>query len=64
MKRVKPNDLNNSYLYHKITADHYNIPGPFQVSDLNFSSMPGGAFIPPGPDLLLIEDWISSGANP
>jgi hypothetical protein len=64
MKRIKPFDLNNSYLYRKITGSHSSIPGPFQVSDSNFDSMPGGAVVPPGPDLQLIEDWINSGANP
>jgi hypothetical protein len=56
MKRVKPGNLEKSYLWHKLKDTHIDVGG-------SGVSMPKNAVLSDD-EMAVIEHWILSGANP
>jgi hypothetical protein len=56
MNRVTPEDLEESYLWHKINATHLGVGGSGTMMP------PGGKLMAPG--LKVFSDWIEGGAQP
>jgi hypothetical protein len=62
MKRIKANDLANSYLLRKLEGTHTGL-GSYQAPGPGVQMPQGGPFLPAS-DINTVSGWITGGAQP